>query len=80
MVTSSTEGGSRVSCWEKTLQEHFAIDKEANRVPRPFVLEWVQEEDRDNGLESHSPVITGPAEYPEISDPSAQVPSCSTNL
>lgn len=71
MVTSSTEGGSRVRCWEKTLQEHFAIEKEANKVLGPFVLEWVQEEDCYNGLESNSPVIKGPAEYPEISDPSA---------
>lgn len=80
MVTSSTEGGSRVRCWEKTPQGHFAIEKEANKVLRPFVLEWVQEEGCYNGLESNSPVITGPAEYPEISDPSAQVPSRNTNF
>lgn len=73
MVTSSTEGGSRVRCWEKTPQERFAIAKEANKVLRPFVLERIQEEDSYNGLESNSPVITGPAEYPEISEPSAQV-------
>lgn len=79
MVTSSTEGSSRLRCWH-ILQERVAIEKEANAILSPFVLEWVQEEGCYNGLESNSPVITEPAEYPEISDPSAQVLSPSTNL
>lgn len=72
MVTSFTEGSSKVRC-RQILQEYVAIEKESNAIPSPFVLEWVQEEGCYNGLESNSPVIVEPAKYPEISEPSTNL-------
>lgn len=46
----------------------------------PFVLQRVREEGCYNRLESSSPMITGPTEYPETSAPAAKMPGPCTNF